>query len=63
MKKRQLRAKFLLESYKIKYETVDITDPTTEAEKAKMFAEAKRRNESSPPLPPQFFNDEKYCGV
>ncbi|KAF7495221.1 SH3 domain-binding glutamic acid-rich -like protein [Sarcoptes scabiei] len=62
VKKHQLRAQFLLDSYKIKYELVDISDPTLETARETMMAAAKRRNESQPPQPPQFFNEEEYCG-
>ena len=65
VKKRQLRARFLLDSYKIKYEMVDISDPSPDnaEQRDKMLQVAKRRNESNPPFPPQFFNEDDYCGV
>nr|XP_046919877.1 SH3 domain-binding glutamic acid-rich protein homolog [Dermatophagoides farinae] len=62
VKKHQLRAQFLLDSYKIKYELIDIADPLLESQKEIMLQAAKRRNESMPPQPPQFFNDDQYCG-
>ena len=63
VKKRQLRAQFLLDSCKIKYEVVDISDQTQEVSREKMLREGKRRNENNPPQPPQFFNEDEYCGV
>lgn len=63
VKKHQLRAQFLLDSYKIKYELIDISDPLLESQKEIMLQVAKRRNESIAPQPPQFFNEDQYCGV
>ena len=63
VKKHQIRAQFLLDSYKIKYELIDISDPLMEKQKEIMLQMAKRRNESTPPQPPQFFNEDQYCGV
>ncbi|OTF71717.1 SH3 domain-binding glutamic acid-rich protein-like protein [Euroglyphus maynei] len=62
VKKHQLRAQFLLDSYKIKYELIDISDPLLESQKEIMLQVAKRRNESIAPQPPQFFNEDQYCG-
>ncbi|KAH9421646.1 SH3-binding, glutamic acid-rich protein [Dermatophagoides pteronyssinus] len=62
VKKHQIRAQFLLDSYKIKYELIDISDPLMEKQKEIMLQMAKRRNESTPPQPPQFFNEDQYCG-
>lgn len=62
VKKHQLRAQFLLDSYKIKYEMVDVSDPVEELSREKMLREAKRRTETQPPQPPQFYNEDEYCG-
>lgn len=64
VKKRQLRAQFLLDSFKVKYETIDVSDPINEEARMKMTREATRRQgDSVPPLPPQFYNEDEYCGV
>jgi hypothetical protein len=62
MKKRQMKAQLLMESKGVKFEVIDIADPNSEA--AKMFmqknstAKANARN----PIPPQFFQEDEYCG-
>jgi len=63
VKKRQQRAQMLLDSLRVKYETVDITEPGHDEEKELMKNVCKKRNNSSVALPPQFFNDDQYCGV
>lgn len=63
VKKYQLRAQFLLDSHKIRYEMIDISDPAMEEVKMMMQREAKKRTENQLPQPPQFFNDDEYCGV
>ncbi|XP_074601664.1 SH3 domain binding glutamate rich protein Sh3beta [Brevipalpus obovatus] len=60
VKKRQQRAQFIMDSLRIDYEKIDITEPDFEEEKQRMKI-CKSRNDQ-PALPPQFFNDEKYCG-
>lgn len=52
-----------MDSYKIKYEMVDVSDPVEELSREKMLREAKRRTETQPPQPPQFYNEDEYCGV
>lgn len=58
----------ILESKNIEHELIDIAEPGKEPEK-----EFMQKNSTSPgatssdtnprnPLPPQFFNDEQYCG-
>lgn len=58
----------ILESKNIQHELIDIAEPGKEPEK-----EFMQKNSTSPgatssdtnprnPLPPQFFNDEAYCG-
>lgn len=62
VKKRQQRAQFIMDSLGVNYEKIDITEPEYEAEKLRMKEVCKSRNDQQP-LPPQFFNDEEYCGV
>lgn len=50
-----------MDSLRIDYEKIDITEPDYEEEKQRMKI-CKNRNDQ-PALPPQFFNDEQYCGV
>jgi hypothetical protein len=47
----------------VKYETIDITEPGHEEEKELMKNVCKKRNNNTIALPPQFFNDDQYCGV
>ena len=42
---------------------IDIADPLMELERERMLREAKRRTETMPPQPPQFYNEDDYCGV
>lgn len=53
----------ILDSLKVNYETIDITEPGHEEEKERMKEVCKKRNDSSVALPPQFFNEDDYCGV
>jgi len=62
VKKRQQRAQMLLDSLKVKYDLVDITEPGHESEKELMKNVCKKRNNNAIALPPQFFNDDQYCG-
>ncbi len=62
VKKRQQRVTMILESKNIKYNVIDITEPGKENEKEFMQENSKARD-SKHPLPPQIFNDERYCGV
>lgn len=62
IKKRQQRAQMILDSLEIVYDIVDVTEPGHEKEKEQMQAVCKRRNSQVIALPPQFFNDETYCG-
>ncbi|XP_015788971.1 SH3 domain-binding glutamic acid-rich protein homolog [Tetranychus urticae] len=61
VKKHQQRAQFILDSFRIEYEKIDVTEPGFEAEKQLMKEVCKRRNDQTA-LPPQFFNDDEYCG-
>lgn len=62
IKKRQQRAQMILDSLEIKYDIVDVTEPGHEKEKEQMQAVCKRRDSQINALPPQFFNDDTYCG-
>lgn len=62
IKKRQQRAQMILDSLEIKYEAVDVTEPAHENKRDQMQAVCKKRNSQTSPSPPQFFNDDVYCG-
>lgn len=62
IKKRQQRAQMILDSLEIKYETIDVTEPAHEKERDQMQAVCKKRNSQTTASPPQFFNDDVYCG-
>lgn len=62
VKKRQQRALFILDSLKIDYEAIDITEPGNQ-EANERFRECKKVGSDKLPLPPQFFNGDTYCGV
>ena len=53
----------LLDSLKIRYETIDISEPGHEEEKELMRTVCKKRNNNPIAHPPQFFNEDQYCGV
>lgn len=52
----------ILDSLDIKYEIVDVTEPGHEKEKDQMQSVCKKRDSQTVALPPQFFNDDTYCG-
>lgn len=62
IKKRQQRAQMILDSLEIPYNLIDVTEPGNEKERNQMQAICKKREPSTTPLPPQFFNDDEYCG-
>lgn len=62
VKKRQQRVTMILDSKNIKYDLIDIAEPGKESDKQFMQENSKTR-ESKHPLPPQIFNDDRYCGV
>mmetsp|Transcript_9586 Transcript_9586/g.18073 ORF Transcript_9586/g.18073 Transcript_9586/m.18073 type:complete len:119 (-) Transcript_9586:141-497(-) len=62
IKKKQRELLQTLESLKIEFETIDISDPTKEEEKKFMRANSQPAQEGKVPLPPQVFKDEDYCG-
>lgn len=53
----------ILDSLEIKYEIIDVTEPGHEKERDNMQLVCRKRNSSTVSLPPQFFNDDTYCGV
>ncbi|RWS22562.1 SH3 domain-binding glutamic acid-rich protein-like protein, partial [Leptotrombidium deliense] len=61
VKTRQQRALLLLDTLKVKYESIDITEPGHEEDR-QMIKEKCNKRDGSVPLPPQFFNDDEYCG-
>lgn len=63
IKKRQQRVQMIMDSLEIKYDLVDVTEPGYEKEKELMQAVCKKRDPQTVALPPQFFNDDTYCGV
>ncbi|KAL3882392.1 hypothetical protein ACJMK2_028738 [Sinanodonta woodiana] len=62
MKKSQTSIIDLLDMHKVKYELIDIADPTNEEQKKFMRANSKPKEEGKVPLPPQVFNGDDYCG-
>ena len=63
LRKQQQQVIDTLESMKIPFEKVDISDPCREEDRKFMRANSKGRKEGAVPLPPQIFNQEDYCGV
>jgi len=57
----QQRAQFILDSLRVDYDSVDVTDPFNEDAKDMIKEKCKHRNDQ-PPKTPQFFNDDVYCG-
>ena len=62
IKKRQQRAQMILDSLEVKYELVDVTEPGHEKERDQLQNVCTKRNNQAVALPPQFFNDDTYCG-
>merc|ERR1712071_189924 len=62
MKKRQLKAQLLLASKGVEFSVIDIADPGLEVERKYMQANAKVKDNARNPIPPQFFNEDIYCG-
>lgn len=58
----QQRSQFILDSLRVDYESIDVTDPAHEDAKGMIKEKCKHRN-GQPPKTPQFFNDDVYCGV
>lgn len=51
-----------MDSLRVDYESIDITDPGHEEDKDMIKEKCKHRNDQLPKTP-QFFNDDTYCGV
>ena len=62
VKKQQQRALLVLDSLRLDYEAIDVTEPGMEEERERIKEVCKKRN-GNVPLPPQFFNGDEYCGV
>ena len=63
MKTRQDYIVRILESRKIIFEQIDISDQSQESEKAFMRKHSVAKEGQKVPLPPQIFFDDQYCGV
>lgn len=63
VKKRQQESLLILDTIKIDYKVIDITEPGHEEERDMMKEICKKRNSDPLPLSPQFFNNDDYCGV
>ena len=63
VKKRQQRALLILDSLKVDYKAIDITEPGNEEERDRFREVCKKKDPEPIPYPPQFFNEDKYCGV
>ncbi|XP_076374016.1 uncharacterized protein LOC143258645 isoform X2 [Tachypleus tridentatus] len=61
VKKHQQRVFMILDSLKLNYETIDITEPGKEDQRTYMRENCKK-GAGGGVLPPQFFNDEDYLG-
>ncbi|XP_054716245.1 SH3 domain-binding glutamic acid-rich protein homolog isoform X2 [Uloborus diversus] len=61
VRKQQQRVLFILQSLPIDLQVIDITEPGRDEDLTYMQEEAKKHNKSTQ-LPPQIFNDDKYCG-
>ncbi|XP_013403262.1 SH3 domain-binding glutamic acid-rich-like protein isoform X1 [Lingula anatina] len=62
IKKKQSKIKDLLESLKIEFEEIDISDHRNEKQKEFMRNNSKGKKEGETPIAPQLFNDDKYLG-
>jgi len=58
----QHRILMIMESMKFDYEVVDIAGPGMDEAKDFMRANSKKKEGTRHALPPQIFNEEKYCG-
>jgi len=52
----------ILESKRVPFSTIDITDPGSEEAKDYMNANARPKGNNKVPMTPQVFNDAEYCG-
>ncbi|XP_050026052.1 uncharacterized protein Sh3beta [Dermacentor andersoni] len=61
VKKNQQRALMILESIKVPFESIDITEPGKEEDREFMKEHCKKVDGVCT-LPPHFFNEKEYCG-
>jgi len=61
-KKHQQRAMLVLDTCKVQYERIDITEPGNEESKELVFSKAQKRLPKNQTSPPFFFRDEDYLG-
>ena len=52
-----------MESKGVDFTVIDIADPGKETERKYMQTNAATKNNARNPIPPQFFNEDIYCGV
>ena len=57
-----MKAQLLMESKGVKFEVIDIADPNSEDAKIFMQKNADKKG-ARHPVPPQFFQEDEYCGV
>jgi len=62
VKTRQQRALLILDAIQVDYKVIDITEPGNEETRDFFKENCKKRDPEPLPLPPQFFNEDKYCG-
>ncbi len=53
----------ILKSLSIEFEPVDIAAPGSERDRDFMRENGRKKDGQRNVLPPQIFNEEKYCGV
>lgn len=61
VKKKQQRALMILQSIKVPFESIDITEPGKEEDRDFMKEHCKKVDGVCTP-PPHFFNEQEYCG-
>lgn len=61
VKKKQQRALMILQSIKVPFESIDITEPGKEEDRDFMKEHCKKVDGVCTP-PPHFFNEKDYCG-
>nr|CAG4652171.1 EOG090X0DPU [Triops cancriformis] len=62
VKKRQMKATLILQSKGVEFQTIDISDPGRVDDRKFMQENSKAKPNARNPIPPQFFNEEEYCG-
>ncbi|XP_023224711.1 SH3 domain-binding glutamic acid-rich protein homolog [Centruroides sculpturatus] len=61
IRKQQQRVQFVLESLKLEFDVIDITETGREEDRNFMREECKKHDRPNA-LPPQIFNGDIYCG-